>query len=124
MKKLIIILLLAAASTTWGQTAKFGALKKGTFETYITRGGAAVSVNDTLALGLPSGNQAFKFITQGNAPVSAQLAGTTVIIDKLKTWGNKKRGFKMYASFKGWGLVPVLIDIEPAIIAGELELNQ
>lgn len=42
-------------------------------------------------------------------------------MDKLKTYGTKKTGFKMYAHFKGYGLLPVLIDYDTALELGEIK---
>lgn len=78
-------------------------------------------IGDTLTIGLPSTDFGFMFITQGNQKTTPALANTKVVVDKLKTFGNKKRGFKMYAQFKGYGMLPVMIDIETALQTGELQ---
>ncbi|WP_076456656.1 hypothetical protein [Zobellia uliginosa] len=49
------------------------------------------------------------------------MAGKPIVIDKLKTYGNKKSRYKMYAQFKGYGLLPVLIDYETALELGEIK---
>jgi len=42
-------------------------------------------------------------------------------VDKLKTYGTKKSGYKLYAHFKGYGLIPVLIDYDTALEVGEIK---
>ena len=44
-----------------------------------------------------------------------------MIIEKLKTYGTRSSGFKIYAHFKGYGLLPVLIDYETALELGEIK---
>lgn len=113
----------AVAAFSYGQAAKYGQLTAGKFDTYQAQNGAVISVNDTLIIGTPTGNNAFNYINQGVQPVAPHLSGVPVVVSKLKTDGNKRRGFIMYAYFKGWG-IPCAINIEPAIKHGEIELKQ
>lgn len=122
MKKFILLIAaLAFVLAAGAQTAKYGALTSGTFEKYVTAGGVVIASGDSLTIGPPAGNTSYQFITQSGILAAPHLAGVVVKIDKLKTYGNKKRGWKMYAQFKGYG-APVLIDIEQALKAGEIKL--
>lgn len=123
MNKIILIfsfVLFGLASV--GQVAKSGSVGPGKFTEYQAQGGAVVAVNDTIKLGLPSGPDGFRFITQGGQPVAARLNGAAVVVNDLKPVGNKKTGYKMYATFKGYGLVACFIDIDAAIKTNEIEL--
>ena len=121
MKKLTFVLFFIA-SITYSQTAEFGNLsKKSEYQIYITSTGFKINVGDTLTLGTPTSDLGFTYISQNGQRVSNTLAGKQIIIDKLKTYGNKKNGYKMYAHFKGYGLLPVLIDYETALELGEIK---
>jgi len=78
-------------------------------------------VGDTLTIGIPTSDLGFIYIYQSGQPVLNTLSDKKVVVDKLKTYGTKKSGFKMYAHFKGYGLVPVLIDYDTALELGEIK---
>lgn len=118
MKKLILTLVIAITATTvFAQKPT----KKGNFNSYITKTNHTIKVGDTITIGLPNNGNQFLFITQGNQPAAAHISGDQVVISSLKSVGNKKRGYKMYATFKGYGL-SVYIDIDNAIKTEEIEL--
>ncbi|MBU3026873.1 hypothetical protein Q4603_16035 [Zobellia galactanivorans] len=118
----LTVFLLFMVSITYSQTAEFGNLtKKSEYKNYKTKSGYKINIGDTLALGIPSSDLGFAYISQNGQRVSHTLAGKPIVIDKLKTYGNKKSGYKMYAQFKGYGLLPVLIDYETALELGEIK---
>lgn len=120
--KTLTIFLLFVVSIGFSQTAQYGNLdKKSEYENYMTKNGFEVKIGDTLTLGVPTSDLGFTYISQGGRRVSNTLADKKVVIDKLKTYGNKKNGYKMYAHFKGYGLFPVLIDYETALELGEIK---
>lgn len=98
------------------------------FTKYITKSNDTLKVGDTLQIGLPSSNElGFNFISQGGQRVASRLANTEIVIDKIKSYaGNganvftKDKDFKIYLHFKGYGMLPVLIDYESALETGEI----
>lgn len=96
--------------------------KKGTHKQYITKTNDTIRVGDTISIGLPYNGNEFMFITQGNARTSSHISGDEVVITKLESLKANKTNFKMYALFKGYGLIPVHVDLENAIKTGEIEL--
>lgn len=120
--KTLTILLFFTISISYAQKAEYENLtKKAEYEIYQTKNGFKIKVGDTLKLGVPTSDLGFTYISQNVQRVSNTLAGKNIIIDKLKTYGNKRNGFKMYAHFKGYGLLPVLIDYETALELGEIK---
>lgn len=103
MKKIITIITLLITINTFSQT-------------YVTKEGDTLTVGQPITLGIPTGAEGFRFLTQGNQPVANWLAGTEVTIHKFK----KVRG-KTYVLFKGYGLLPIYIDYEIARQTGEVE---
>ena len=101
------------------QNADHSNLSKGTFQSYTTKDGNTYRIGQQVEIGLPSSDNGFNWISQNGQKAANFLAGKTITISKLKTYGNKKQGFKMYAHFKGYGL-PVLIDLEVAERTGEI----
>lgn len=121
MKRLFTIsILLLFTFNAISQQSKYGSLSKGNFSEYISKSGKTIHLGDTIQLGKPSGEFGFVFITQGNQRVSSSLAGKNAVITQLKSVGTQKSGFKMYAAFKGYGLIPVYIDYEMALETGEI----
>lgn len=104
------------------QQCKYGSLSKGNYTEYISKSGKVIHVGDTIQLGKPSGEFGFVFITQGNQRVISALAGKNAVITQLKSVGTNKSGFKMYAAFKGYGLLPVYIDYEMALETCEIKI--
>ena len=119
MKYLFLFLFFSVAAQS--QVAQYGKVnKKSTFDAYITKAGNTIKAGDTIHIKLPSTDTGFMYISQGQQKVSAMLADTKVEVDKIKSYGNKKRGYKVYLHFKGYGMLPVLIDYETALIADEI----
>lgn len=120
-KSIITILVLLITFISYSQVAQYGKLAgNDSFSTYITKSGDTIRIGETLKIGKPSGEFGFVFITQGNERVVSALAGKDAVISNLKSFGSKKNGYKMFALFKGYGLVPVAIDFENAVDAGEV----
>lgn len=121
MKTSLTFSLLLLCFYGFSQKAEYGNLtKKSSYEEYLTKSGDIIKIGDTLTLGIPTSDLGFTYISQGGQRVSNTLSNKTVIIDQLKTYGTKSQGFKLYVHFKGYGLVPVLIDYETALETGEI----
>lgn len=122
MKKVLLICFITSSFYGFSQAATHGNLtKKGSFSHYKTKSNLILKIGDTLTIGMPGSDLGFNYISQGNQRVSRTLANTNIIIDKLKTYGNKTAGYKMYIHFKGYGLLPVLIDYETALETKEIK---
>ncbi|UKM64748.1 hypothetical protein GSB9_01305 [Flavobacteriaceae bacterium GSB9] len=120
--KILILLLIFSISITYSQTAEYGKLThKSEYEIYLTKTGDTLKVGDTLTIGIPLSDLGFTYISQGGQRVSNTLSDKKVVVDKLKTYGTKKSGYKIYAQFKGYGLLPVLIDYDTALELGEIK---
>lgn len=121
MRVLFIISFVILANYSYGQVAKYGEVKEnGFYNTYIAKDGSSVSVGDTIKLGQPSGNDHFLFIQQGQQYVAPWLADKDVVVTQIKSYGNKNRGYTLFVQFKGYGLVPVFIQYDNALEAGEV----
>lgn len=111
--------------TTFGcfaQTVEYNKISyESNFKEYKSKAGNTIKVGDTLNIGYPRAGDRFTFITQGNEPTGTIIANTRVVITKIKTYGNKTRGYKTYILFKGYGMIPVYIDYESAFETGELK---
>lgn len=121
--KYIYIFFFCIGLTLNAQISKYPPAEKGEFEIYISRSEIEFKVGDTLEIGLPANGDKYLFITQGNQPAGTVLTGALITIEKLKSFGSKKKGYKMYAMFKGYGMIPVAIDIESAIRVDEILLQ-
>ena len=123
MKTIFVILLIFFGILTgYSQIAEYGKLtKKSEYKFYLTKTGDTLKVGDTLTMGIPRSDLGFTYISQGGERVSNTLSDKKVIVDKLKTYGTKNNGYKIYAHFKGYGLLPVLIDYETALEVGEIK---
>lgn len=120
--KILTLILIMSFSINFAQTAEYGKLiKKSSYKIYITKNNDSLKIGDTLTIGIPTSDLGFTYISQGGQRVSNMLSEKKVIINKLKTYGNKTNGFKLYAHFKGYGLIPVLIDYETAFELGEIK---
>ncbi|MFB9054099.1 hypothetical protein ACFFVB_13505 [Formosa undariae] len=107
---------------SYSQTAEYGRLtEKSEYKIYLSRIGDTLKIGDTLIIGIPTSDLGFTYISQGGQRVSNTLTDKKVIVDKLKTYGTKKNGYKVYALFKGYGLIPVLIDYDTAVELGEIK---
>jgi hypothetical protein len=120
MKKLLLTISITFIFST-GIKAQIPT-KFGSFKQYITKSNDTLKVGDKITFGLPTNGNQYIYITQGNVPAAAKINGDTVTIHKLKSIGNKTKGYKMYALIKGYGLLPVFVDIEAAIKTEEIEL--
>jgi len=115
------ILFLFFSCSVFSQTAIYNKINSdNNFKEYQSKNGNIIKVGDTLSIALPANGNTFLFITQGNAPGGIILANTKNVITKIKTIGNKTRGFKTYALFRGYGL-SVYADIESALEVGEIK---
>ena len=122
IKKCLCLLFLLPGVVSFSQTAIYGKIEnRGKYESYITQGQDTITIGDRIQI-LDPRTDVFTYITQGNAPAGAIIAGTHPIISKIKTFGTKKRGFKAYIGFSGYGLT-VWIDYENAIRAQEITID-
>lgn len=119
--KLLIAILILNFSISYSQISEYGKLeKRDSYDMYVTKLGDTLKIGDTLMIGIPTSDLGFTYISQGGQRVANRLANKKIIIDKLKTYGKSRNGFKMYVQFKGYGLIPVLIDYETALEVGEI----
>jgi hypothetical protein len=122
MKQNISLIFLITFSFCYSQKAEFNKLSiKSNYDEYYTKNGDILKLGDTLIIGIPISELGFTYISQGGQRVSNTLSEKKILIDKLKTYGSKSNGYKMYAHFKGYGLLPVLIDYETAFELGEIK---
>lgn len=123
MKNLTItIFFLCVSLTISGQTAQFQNMKNQNYKAYITKAGDTIKVGDRVEIGLPYGADKYTFIFQGGVNAGTVLTGKTVKITKLKATGNDDMGYTMFALFKGFGLLPVEINLENALRVEEVIL--
>ena len=94
--------------------------KRSKFEMYVTKSGDTLKIGDTLTIGTPTTDQGFAYITQGSQKTHPKLSNKKVKIHKLRSYGSKRSGYKLYVQFKGYGLLPVNIDYETARKKGEI----
>lgn len=120
MKHLLLIFSILYTLNLTAQTVNYPVTAKGEYTQYTSKENIIFKVGDTLELGLPYAADGFTYITQNSFNVDPSLAGDLITIVKLKSYGNKNRGYKMYAHFKGYGMAPVLIDLENAIKTNEI----
>ncbi|NRT15760.1 hypothetical protein HNP99_002120 [Flavobacterium sp. 28A] len=118
----ITLFMLFSLSISYSQTAEYGKLtNKSEYQIYLSKTNDTLKVGDTLTIGIPTSDLGFTYISQNGQRVSNTLSDKKVIVDKLKTYGTKGSGYKMYAQFKGYGLMPVLIDYDTALELGEIK---
>lgn len=86
---------------------------------YKCASGDMLRVGDTLLLGLPSSDLGFTYITQNSERVAHRLANTHVVIADFKII-HENIDSKTYVKVKGYGLIPILIDYEVALLVGEV----
>jgi hypothetical protein len=121
MKFLLITAFMICVNYSYGQVAKYGEVNGNlTYEKYIAKTGSSVSVGDTIKLGKPSGNDHFLYIQQCEQYVAPWLADRDVVVTQIKSYGNQKRGYTLFVQFKGYGLIPVFIQYDNALAAGEV----
>lgn len=121
MKKLLFFITLTAfAVSANAQTATYGKIEKGgQYSSYIAKNGDHIELGDTLVLGRSSSDLGYMYITQGGLRMNASHAGKSVVVAKMKAFGNKRQGYKLYLQFKGYGM-PVNIDYDNALETGEI----
>ena len=122
MKKLTLLLtFLIVALFGMAQRAEFGKITgSGNFDSYLSKTGDVIHVGDTLTIGKPTGEFSFVFITQNQERIVNSMMGKSVAISQIKSYGGKKWGLKVWILFKGFGLLPVVIDYENALEVGEI----
>ena len=121
MKILALFCFLLMVNLAFSQVAVYGEItSEKKFIQYVTKIGDTLNIGDEITIGLPSTDQGFRFITQGNAKTADWLSGNNVIIHKMKSWSGDKRNYKIYLHIKGYGMVPVLIDYENALLSNEI----
>jgi hypothetical protein len=124
MKTFFLITVLIFASNTQAQNSSFPPKEAGKVNQYTSKTHQTLKVGDEIEIGLPYAGNIFVFITQQNLGVSADLSSSIVKVTEIEIIGNKKKGYKAYAKFKGYGALPVYINIEPAINSKEIIINQ
>lgn len=121
MKTILLFTIILFVVQANGQTAEFGKIaEQSTYAKYITKAGDTLSVGEHLIIGKPTADLGFTYISQGGQRVASHLSGKDVVITQLRSYGTKKSGYKLYACFKGYGLLPVLIDYDNALETGEV----
>lgn len=121
MKRIFLILTLFVYFYNYSQTAVYNQLtKEGEFKEYISKENRHIKIGDSIRIGLPYSANGFIFITQGSNTTTPNLSYRKIAVSKIKSIGKKKQGYKIYLEFKGFGLIPVLIDYEPAYYSNEI----
>jgi len=124
MKLIFFNIFILITLTISAQQSEFPVTNKSEFTSYITKQNDTIRVGDKIELGTPAAPTQFTYITQNSYNVSPDLTGDVIEVLKLKSKGNKKRGYKMYAYFKGYGIAYVVISIEAAIKTGEVIIKR
>lgn len=119
--KLLLFILSFVTFSATSQEVDFKNLKKGKFKTYITSNGLEISVGDTLTFGNATSDKGFQYLSQGGDPVHPTRSSAKAIISKIKVL---KNGISLqpWVYVKGFGLIPVAIDIEQALKSKEIKL--
>jgi hypothetical protein len=119
MKKIIFLTLIT--SCCFAQKAIHNkTTEAGLFTEYQTKEGNTLKIGDSISISTPKVNNYFTYITQGNVPAGPIVANTKIAISKIRNIGTKKRGFKTFILFGGYGL-SVYIDYESALEIGEIK---
>lgn len=120
MKKIIFLLLITTICKA--QTAIYNKItSEADFTSYQTKSSEIIKTGDTLQIGYPRAGNQFTFISQANTAAGTVIANARVVVSKIKTIGNKTRGYKIFVLFKGYGLYPVYIEYESALETGEIK---
>lgn len=122
MKYLLTLFTLLFYSFSFAQIAEFGNLSKNnqSFQEYKSKNGDIIKVGDTLTIGKGLDPLGFRFISQGGGRMHVTHGGKDFVITKIKSYGKAKSGFTIWLNFKGFGLLPVEVDYENALEAGEV----
>jgi hypothetical protein len=123
MKTIIITLIILFSINAMSQTTSFPPTEPGAFKSYTSKSGKKINIGDQIELGLPFAGINFVFINQNRIGVVANLSGSIVTIEEIEVTGDKKKGYKAFAKFKGYGSLPVYINIEPAINSKEIVID-
>lgn len=123
IKRIVSILTLLLAFNSLSQTATYRKISKNAhWENYISKAGDTLSIGDYIDV-LDPRSDVYTYITQGNVSAGPIISGTRATITKIKSVGTKKRGYKIYLGFSGYGLLTVWIDYENALRSGEITLE-
>jgi hypothetical protein len=123
MKTIFITLIYLLSLTAIAQSAIFPPSAPGKFNSYTSKSGKKINIGDQIELGLPYASTSFVFINQNRIGIVANLSGSIVTIEEIEVTGDKKKGYKAYAKFKGYGVLPVYINLEPAINSQEIIID-
>jgi len=101
---------------------------RGEFTSYIASDGAVYKIGDRIKIGVPSSNQTFAFITEGDGfllPITnltAASSGQETEIKKIWVVGNKRVGYSVSFRTKGIiGLSNYTIQFENALSTREVK---
>jgi hypothetical protein len=119
MKQLLLLLLFSTMVVA--QTTKNELIKEELITEYKAETGDIIKVGEKIKVGLPSAGNQFVYITQGNLPCGTIIANQEYLVKKIKVVGSKKRGFKAFALFSGFGL-SCYIEIETALMVNEISM--
>lgn len=124
MKHLIFISLISIFSSNAQKIGHYGDLPSGKnkFDMYITKMGDTITAGQKVLIGIPSSDNGFNHITQGGQKAAVFLADREVTISQLRTYSDRRFEKRMYLQFKGYGMLPVDIDVELAMKTGEIEM--
>ncbi|MDR2223779.1 MAG: hypothetical protein LBE34_13755 [Flavobacteriaceae bacterium] len=122
MRKIFTLLIILFTTISFSQTAKYNNLLKNneSFKEYISKNGDIIKVGDSLIIGKAMDPNGFRFISQGGGRMHQTHGGKQITISKIKSYGNEKSGFTIWIEFKGFGWIPVNVDYENALDAGEI----
>lgn len=114
-------LLLLICSISFAQNLKYSDnIVSGTYTEYTSSNNLKILVGQKLRIGFPTNGNYFTYITQGNESVHSKLNNILVEITKIEAVKLQNGYTKTYAYFKGFGALPVQIDIEAAIFFKEI----
>jgi hypothetical protein len=112
MKYLILLI----CSISFAQNCRYSdQIQPGTYTEYTSKNNTSIKTGDKIRIGFPSNGNYFTYITQGNESVHSKLNNILVEITKIEAVKLQNGYTKTYAYFKGFGSLPVQIDIEAAI---------
>lgn len=117
----ILLSLLFITNFSFAQVATFSSeMKEGDYSEYVSKNKISIKSDNELLIGFPSNGNKFTYLTQGNDLVDARLNNIYIVIDKIKIIKMQNGFCKAYATFKGFGMIPIYIDIEAAIHFNEI----
>lgn|SRR5690606_8998611 len=129
MKKTLLTLFLITSLHSFGQNLRRDKIveynkvtKLGFYESYVSKHGDTIHIGDTLQIGKASNYDKFVHIHQDKYNMHADHTGKKVVVQNIETYGRKKSGYGVYLKFKGFGLLPVYVNYEAALEAGEIKL--